>query len=577
MREASGIADLLSNFEAKPEVRRILSFLAFEDWFARKETERQDWIAVARYWKNDQTVLYTFSALAVAQEGNLEKLLSNFGREVRPDFGMPSFYCSGGEKIARYDSGAKAESGGVEFRPFVIHRDFHGFVPSGFELVQNFLLYHNAFLKAEEGEYQRIDDDGSIVPVARIKREGDNQVVEVDVHHLKDYLAANRSYLVRYHNHQRRAVEDVSDHIRGKRADYRMSDKASSFGLCLSTEMPLNDHKSLSVLEGKDVVFPYQEPDSRHTSFASGEGEEKFTPFIIGRGEGGEEIESTCKQDELSDNFRDRGNPHFLTPVYFNREVLAKYHQEPSRFTVSDSDVSCLDLWNLPIAVNREGLVQVWLGDLGRIPYKQQLHWRGHNVAPRGGVPKYRLLRDLEAQFTEPTDNPVYDFRVGFAEVQAAARATFGEDLFRQLDDKDRHAFETLHIPLTEEWKEFDEQVQALAKVTVDSLNVSLLSRETALEGDRSPKKASIELLEFYLRQRQVSEKVVKRIINALKGVQAIRSSGAAHRKGRKFQKALETFKLVNLSNSAKFRKLIADLTHALSLVAEALRTKEVS
>ena len=576
MSQDNRIPSVIRDFVGQPAMRNVLSFLAFEDWLAKKEIESKDWIVVARSWRDGNTDLFTFSALASAAKDNLKRLLSKPDWDVRLEFGKPYFYSYGREKAIRYDPCINAEVDDIEFRPFVIYRDFHGLVPSAFELVQNFVLYHEAFFVPEQSEYHCIDDDGEIHPIVRIRQENNNRLVLVDAHHLRDYLAANRCYLVRYHDHRRRASEDISKHIKGQFASYRLSDKSSCFKLWLRTDIPWNNYKSASFLLGKDVVLPYPEPDKSHTWFATGEKEQKFATFIIGRDEQGKDVESTCNEDELSNYFTDRGTPHFLTPVFFKREVLVKYYQEPSRYRVNDSGVACLDLWDLPIDITEEELVQVWLGDLGRIPYKEQLHWRQFNVAPRGTITRHRWLRDFMAEFAEPTD-VVYYFRVAFEEVQREAKARYGESLFQGLDAKDRHAYETLHLPLTQEWKEFDEQVQALAKVTVDSLNVDLLSRESGQKIDGSSIKGSIDLLGAYLSKMGVEEDARRQIMYALHAVQTIRSTGAAHRKGSEFNKVLQRFQLYNLSNHVKVKKLVVDLTRALSLIAEAIRQTRTS
>jgi len=43
--------------------------------------------------------------------------------------------------------------------------------------------------------------------------------------------------------------------------------------------------------------------------------------------------------------------------------------------------------------------------------------------------------------------------------------------LFKPLAEEDGHYFKTLRVPLTKEQKEFDEQVLALTKIFIDSLN----------------------------------------------------------------------------------------------------------
>ena len=179
-------------------------------------------------------------------------------------------------------------------------------------------------------------------------------------------------------------MEDISTYIKGDFASYFGADESSAFEFWLRTDIPRDNYLSSSRLLGKDVILPYAEPDRRRTGFATGDRGRKFASiFVVGRDEQGGEIEATCNEDELSNYFTDRGTPHFLTPVFFSREVLAKYYQEPSRYQVRDSSLRCLNLWILPIDITEEGLIQVWLGDLGRIPYKEQLHWRQFNVPPQ--------------------------------------------------------------------------------------------------------------------------------------------------------------------------------------------------
>jgi hypothetical protein len=569
------VPSVIRQFAGKSEARNVLSCLSFQDWFEAKENEAKDWTVVARSWKDETTDLFTFSALAATTNGNLEKLLSRPDWDVRLEFGKPYFYSHGGEEILHYDPGLTTEVNGIEFKPLVIHRYLHGFVPTTFELVQNFILYHEAFFFADENEYRRVDDYGDIHTIARIIREEENRLIAIDTHHLRDYLAANKCYLVRYHDHRRSAVEDIGEYIKGRFASYDLTSEYSRFDLWLRTDIPRDKYKSSSRLLGKDIVQPYLEPDKSHFWLAKEDENKKSVHFIIDRDDQGKDIESTCNQDELSNYFTDRGTPHFLTPTFFKREVLFKYYQEPSRYTVSDSGVACLDLWHVPIDITNEDLVQVWLGDLGHLPYKEQLHWRQFNVHPKGSITRHRWLRDFMAEFADPTDDPVYYFRVAFEEIQKESKQNYGAELFHGLDKKDKHAYETLHLPLTEEWKEFDEQVQAMAKVTVDSLNVELLSRETGQKIDRSLIKGSIDLLGIYLDQLTVSTDTKQQILNAFHAVQTIRSTGAAHRKGANFTKALKRFQIDNLSNRKRIRSLITNLTKALSSIAKAIRKSQ--
>jgi hypothetical protein len=563
MTQDNRIPKVVADFAHSQDEQDVLSFLSFRDWFAAQETQNDGWTVVASSWENEQadrkSSFFTFSALLSMNDGCLEKLLSTHEWDVTTeDFGQPN------------EIVFQKQFNDMEFQAFIIYRQFHTYIPKAFELVQEFLLYHNAFYVADKNEYHCITNDGNSLSIVRIKRENNNQEISVDTEYLRRYLAETQCYLVRYYNHCRKIQRDISElissHPQGNKNsnEYHVSlplksDKGA-FELLLRTRTDLSSkqYKTSSQLFGKDIIFPYQTTDK------SCDEEKKYAEFIVGRNENGKEIEATCHQDKtLSDPAK-----HFFTLTFFRKTVLSKYLQEPSRYYVNEKrELDCLNIWKLPFD-QVEGFLQVYLGDLAILPYSEQLHWKQFNVAPRGTITKERFLCDFMAIPTNPSDDPIHDFRTTFEKLQKLSKEKYNESLFKHLDDGDQHLYQTLHIPLTEEQKEFDELVIALAKIVTDSLNVSLLSSKTGkkISQDKDSKiRGPIDLLGVYLEKIQVDESEREQILLAFRAVQTIRSSGAAHSKNPKeFGKALQRFDLENLPNSKKFKKLIVDITQSL-------------
>jgi hypothetical protein len=55
-----------------------------------------------------------------------------------------------------------------------------------------------------------------------------------------------------------------------------------------------------------------------------------------------------------------------------------------------------LDLWGVDISFNSGGLVEVYLGDLGRdLPAAEWGHWQSYNVPPQGMMDEGRFRRDF--------------------------------------------------------------------------------------------------------------------------------------------------------------------------------------
>lgn len=385
-----------------------ISFLKFEDWHNRKETSARDWIVVARFQKDETTNFFTFSALASVAKGNYEKLIATHKWEVNLEtFVKPFYYRDDTDETIYYGPRLCIEVDGIEFFPFVINRDFQGYKPRTVELVQHFILYHNAFFIPEKYEYHYVDTSGNILPVIRLKQENNDLIIWVDTHCLRDYLTALQCYLVRYHDHFRAVPENEKEPLDIDSESQILHNEDSHFLLALSSE---DKPKIRSRFLGKDLVFPYP--------IAASE-KERFISFVIGRDEHGKEVELTCDESNLSPK-------QFLTPIFFRKKVLDKYYQEPSRYRVNDTDIWCLSIWYLPISTTEEDLVQVWLGDLGRIPYEDQMHWRQWNLPPRGNIPEHRIKSDLLAEFVK-IDEPISNFRTAFEQLQNLAQTIYHE------------------------------------------------------------------------------------------------------------------------------------------------------
>ena len=555
--------------DMKNEPSKAMKFLSFKDWLERKEHHAHDWIVVARQPKGMPEYYATFSVLASIEGKSLERILSTDEWEIMRvgstnDFGGPYFDLSDKDDLV-FHSGLSAEIDGIVFQPFTLYRNFHGFrkMPNRYELVQNFLFYHEAFLIEDEHKFIRISEDGDLETVVKYETTEDEQIISVSTHHLKDYLAANRSYLIRYHDHRRWSKEDITEQIGGEFTKTPIMTDSSRFELWLRTDhiIKTKDYKSSSRLLGKDIVHPYPKPDKRHRYRLTGEMEKNYATFKVGRRDTGEEIEVPCREKDLSNFFTDRGEWQFFTPVFFKPGVLKKYYDEPSRFQVTGGSVGCLNIWGIEGDITKEDLIHVYLGDLGRIPYSEQVHWRHYNVVPSGGMTEDRFQRDFLNEPAELTHDVIYSFSKAFESAQRVSIEKINNHLFKPLDERDSYLYETLHLPLSREWKAFDEMVQALAKIAVDSINGKLLKHVTGKTGK------SLELLKVYLDQQEVQEDIKDEILVGFRMVQDLRSTGTAHRKGTNYDEKLARYELSKLSNKDKARKIVITLTRSMNLL----------
>lgn len=566
------IPPILKKYIASSKVKEkdALSFLSFDNWLRTSEHTATDWILVARSEEIGNESYFTMSCLVKGSENSLKGFVSACTFDVETTFGVPSIEET--EKITRIK--------GMKLMPFVFRRHFKGHCPDAFEFIQDFLLLYNSFWVEKTREWRNIDDNGLVHTLAKHSfhaGSGDDRYEQllVDAHVLKRYLTFRDVYLVRYHDHRRRSETEISEVI-GEFKNVRLKNEQSGYSLDLRTDIQYNKIKSSSRLLGKDIIKGYQEK-GKEVQLA-----EQFMSFIIGRDGEGKLIELSCDPSPLSSYFTDKGTPHFLTSVFFKPEVLQKYYSQPGLYTVDDYQVMYLHQWSIDYDMTSERLVHVYLGDLGQsLSYEEQLHWRQFNVAPKGEMSDYRFKADFLAEWalSTPEQTPVGHFKEALENLQERVISEYNQPFFLPLLDDDKHAYKTVRVPLTDEGKEHDEQILSLTKILNDSLNVPLLSALTGKSiGDIDIKGSkihgSLALLLDWLRHHFTEEESAS-LIEPFTILQALRSSGSAHRKGANYQKTLTRYQLEGLSNSGRIRELLLRIMKALKTISGVFREIE--
>jgi hypothetical protein len=327
----------------------------------------------------------------------------------------------------------------------------------------------------------------------------------------------------------------------------------------------LGEPETASKLVGKRLI---RGPNEDRTILAPLQTEKEYASFLIRFDEDGNEVSFTCDPSKLANYFgANPGAPNYLTPVFFRREVLAKYYAQPEKYSVEDGYLRCGHLWGLRMDNNHHESVVVYLGDLGSdLHYKEQLYWKSFNVIRKGGISEVSWRRDFMAQFTDP-EKPDLVFKCAFRSFQARWLAKFGWTLFKPLSDDDCHSLATLRVPLASGQAEFDIQVLALSKILVESLNEEgiqelLPKREVGAKG--------ITKLENFLQARGLAD--CGSWIKFLRDLHDLRE-GTAHRKGDKYRRAATRFRLGEQGLPRAFEDILGEATLFLRYLEDRLLT----
>ena len=284
-----------------------------------------------------------------------------------------------------------------------------------------------------------------------------------------------------------------------------------------------------------------------------------YEDFIIGIDDNGDESVHTCNPGLLADFFGSNPDaPNYLTSVSFEKSVLDRYYQQPSKYEVSSGLLRCGSSWGISIDNHHDGKVCAWLGDLGRdLPYKEQKHWKVHNFASETGPSRTYIRQQLLAQPTE-SDTPEHLFQRSYHTLQKVCDDDLGWYLLRPLESKDKFHLQNIRVPSTDEQQEFDQLVLGLTKILIDSINekklISLLQQENEIPT------GGILRLEIVLTTSGAPD--VSEHIGFLRNLQKLRSTGSAHRKGKNYNEAISHF---------------GNNTHELATVFEGMLLQSVS
>lgn len=327
----------------------------------------------------------------------------------------------------------------------------------------------------------------------------------------------------------------------------------------------VNDgRKSISRLIGKKLfppfsieqcgLYPYDEP-------------EQFEQFIIDIDADGSPIQFTCDPDQLANYFgKNKNAPHFLTPIFFTREVLIKYYSNPTRYEVRDGHLRCHGSWILRLDNNHKEYVIVFLGDLGQgLGHKEQLYWKSFNVAPDGAVSRPNYRRSFLGEWAD-AESADLAFKAQFEHAQEEWATRIGWPIFKPLVPCDEHLFTALHIPLKEDQSEFDAQVLALTKTLVDSLNEKMLATGVP----NLPKDAKgIAKFERFCATHGLNE--MGKHVQFLRDLQELRSSGVGHRKSDNYEKVAAKLNLNERGLRETFDSLLRRATALLDALSSAI------
>jgi hypothetical protein len=526
--------------------------LTFKDLilFIKNNLCNEEWIDVYRDLNFEFESILFYCALLPNKQ--VEKSLTEWGWDLHFGHGRPGIEYLFGEKKTTWKYYRFGGNEPVE--PLIVFRDFFGLKPEIIDISEEFVQYFNLYHDKARNVYIFIDDNGDEEDVIQVHSEQ----ISIKLKYIKIYLHIKKMSLAIFFDFMRFSdarLEDIGI------SDYNAVTKENDYIYIMynkNLEMVYKNRLSVSCINGKKIIRGLK---SYNPDLAS---EDKFVDFIIGINNEGEEVSFTCDRRLLSNYFgANPGNPHDLTPVVFRREVLSKYYSQPGKYTVKDGILSCGSLWSLRLDNNLPDTVIVYLCDLGLLSYKEQLYWRSYNIAQSGILSSTAFGRDMLNEFAEPITFE-HLFKNEYEKLQKDWERKYGWRLHRQPSEGDDYIFNLLHIPLSNEQAEFDNQVLTLTKLMIDLLNEKEIGKHIS---EKREGMKGIDKLEVYIKENFIEYERIKEIIEVMRGLQELRSVCVAHAKGKDYKRVIQRYDIDNDNLTTAFNYILMDCLNIIRLL----------
>ena len=535
------------------------------EWI-RRDPKANDMVTVYRW--NPEDVRSGYFILGGLIPYNLaEEVLSgeHISDVIENVWPIPTAYRSDRDSPIKYFRwGVNQDKYGSE--PLVIDRQFSKMKEDYFEISEEFRLFHSLYHDKETNTYTKIDDAGNETIVAIVKPDE----VQIRLKEIRQFLAIKEMYLsllFEFNEYSEYSLEELGP------SGFEQYDFKREGAMCWTYnhwDISVQNFQSISRLRGRKLIEPLPKSKSGFGDFAE---EPKYVEFIVDVDNNGDEVCYTCNPYKLKRVSGENPDaPWDFTLVHFRKQVLDKYYNEPSKYTVKDSRVEC-GLWGMKIDNHDSDKVCVMLSDLGSLPYTEQLHWHAYNISPEGSVSKtfYRRMFKGERAYS---DQPDLLFKQSYEQLQEVCDEYLGWQLLKPLDPGDEHRLRRLRIPTVNEESHFKDLVSDLTSVLIEALNEKCL-KDLIPNDQQKDIKRGIGRLEYVLDTQTITGS--KKHIAFLRSLWDLRTTrSSSHLEildDKRYKRASAHFNLENLDRQEAFAKILEEAVQFLNFLIAAVQS----
>ena len=319
----------------------------------------------------------------------------------------PASYTWGGGRDDVWIERCPAVDGSETLRkasPLILGREIPelpGKNTSYFEVTQEYSHLAEIHHYPDHHSYCRFDEQGDLEQVVTItspSRDG-LSLVTFKREPLEEYLAASHSALIRMFDFQL---------LRYGEFDAWPDTPENVVTDCSVFYRQKIDSGKASYTRGVQIIRPSRPRNAIFTTMKNGPSRNNQHVGFLAYDFRNHKLTNISTDPRATTNYfqaKDNSLPFELSPAFFKSEVLAKYKNDTDKYAIVNRSVYCRGAWRLRgYDVNDAGQIHVYICDLRKLPYSEQIYWRSFNETPKTGISERAWENDFEGRPVEPTD-----------------------------------------------------------------------------------------------------------------------------------------------------------------------------
>lgn len=198
-------------------------------------------------------------------------------------------------------------------------------------------------------------------------------------------------------------------------------------------------------------------------------------------------------------------NTGFLTPIFFNIEVLLKYTNHP-RYSVELGADTYGNIYEgneaiISFGINRNGKVIMWLGDISRLDISEQHYLRSENIESDHDIASEFYEGQIEVKWAEPSvKNQIFKKRL---ELHEMTNKLFSVSI-TQLEPEAFKAASRIAKPIVNTEKAFADIIIPMNMVFVEAINSKEIKKDlkTNFNNIKLDSLGSLKLFQIWIEKR---------------------------------------------------------------------------